>query len=267
MPSRRRHCLILLATTLAAAVVARAGPGFPANGIRHQEALAYARPDGALLYRESHWRYRRQGVAHRLVLYRCPGGDAFARKTVIERSARQAPDFDFLDSRDGYREGVRSDSRGRTVYLRSDARAPLRERRIEVPADAVIDAGFDAGIRANWERLREEDGLSLPFLLPSRMAFVPVRVSPGPTLQWRGLAAQRMTMRLDRWYGFAAPTMQLTYALEDRRLLEFAGIASIRDASGRHQDVRITFPEPARPADTDALRRALETPLVRQCGG
>lgn len=266
MPSLRCLSLASLAAAVAVAAAARADPGATATGIRHQEALAYARPGDALLYRESHWRYRREGVEHRFVLYRCPGGGAFARKTVVERSGQQAPDFDFMDSRDGYREGVRSDSRGRTVYLRSEEGAPLRERRIDVPVDAVIDAGFDAGIRANWERLRRGDGLSLPFLLPSRMTFVPVRVSPGPSLEWRGLAAQRMTMKLDRWYGFVAPTMQLTYALEDRRLLEFAGIATIRDASGRHQDVRIAFPDPARPAGADALRRALETPLVRHCG-
>ena len=42
-----------------------------------------------------------EGVARRLVLYRCPDGRAFARKTVVERPAAQAPDFDFEDARDG----------------------------------------------------------------------------------------------------------------------------------------------------------------------
>ena len=52
-------------------------------------------------------------------------------------------------------------------------------------------------------------------------------------------------MTLDRWYGFAAPAIELTYALQDRWLLEFAGVRTIRDSSGRHQDVRIEFPERA----------------------
>ena len=41
------------------------------------------------------------------------------------------------------------------------------------------------------------------------------------------MPAQRLSMKLDRWYGFVAPTMELTYASEDRRLLE-AGLQSRR---------------------------------------
>ena len=51
------------------------------------------------------------------------------------------------------------------------------------------------------------------------------------------------------------------------RVLEFAGIATIRDEEGRHQDVRIVFPQAATPADARALQGALATPLVRQCRG
>ena len=49
-------------------------------------------------------------------------------------------------------------------------------------------------------------------------------------------------------------------------LLEFAGIATIRDDKGRHQDVRIVFPQPPAAADARALRDALATPLVGRCG-
>ena len=44
-------------------------------------------------------------------------------------------------------------------------------------------------------------------------------------------------------------------------------IATIRDEEGRHQDVRIVFPQAATPADARALQGALATPLVRQCRG
>ena len=232
-----------------------------------QQALAHDRDGGALRYRESHWLYREGSTARRLVLYQCPDGRAFARKTVRERSAAQAPDFDFEDARDGYREGVRSTPEGRIVYVRDRAGAPVRERRVQLPPNAVIDAGFDASVRRRWEDLRAGREVTQPFLLPSRMDFIPVRLRPGPRVDWRGVPAQRLTMRLDRWYGFVAPTMQLTYASADQRLLEFAGIATIRDASGRHQDVRITFPKAPSAADAGALQRALLAPLVRDCSG
>lgn len=259
MPARSRLSL-LLATLLACA-----SPAAATSDIQRQEARAYARTSDTLLYRESHWRYRDDGTARRLVLYRCPDGRAFARKTVVERSRAQAPDFDFEDARDGYREGVRSGPQGRRVYVRKAAKDAQKERTIAVPADGVIDAGFDASVRLHWDTLRAGRAVTQPFLLPSRMAFMPVRLDPGPSVRWNGIPAQRMTMRLDRWYGFVAPTMQLTYASADQRLLEFAGIATIRDADGRHQDVRIAFPEPAVAADARALQAALATPLVTRC--
>lgn len=260
--SVRSHLLALSVGAIGACV---AGPACADTDIHQQEARAHPRKGETLLYRESHWRYRQEGTARRLVLYRCPDGRAFARKTVVERAMAQAPDFDFHDARDGYREGVRSGPQGRVVYVRSGARAPLKERALAVPADGVIDAGFDASVRLHWATLRAGDDVTQPFLLPSRMSFVPVRLQPGPSVRWQGIPAQRMTMRLDRWYGFVAPSMELTYADADRRLLEFAGIATIRDGAGRHQDVRIVFPEPAKPADAGALQRALATPLVQRC--
>ena len=88
---------------LLAALLLMAPPAFAGTDVLRQEAIAYARKGDTVLYRESHWRYRQEGVARRLVLYRCPDGRAFARKTVVERPAAQAPDFDFEDARDGYR--------------------------------------------------------------------------------------------------------------------------------------------------------------------
>jgi hypothetical protein len=253
------------ALACAAILVAVSHAATATTEIQQQEARAYTRKGDTLLYRESHWRYRQDGDARRLVLYRCPDGRAFARKTVVERARAQAPDFDFEDARDGYREGVRSGPQGRVVYVREGTKAPQKERPLAVPADGVIDAGFDASVRLHWDRLRGGSAVTQPFLLPSRMAFMPVKLEPGPSVRWNGVPAQRLTMRLDRWYGFVAPTMQLTYASTDQRLLEFAGIATIRDMKGKHQDVRIAFPQPAMHADARALREALATPLVKQC--
>ena len=128
---------------LLAALMLMAPPAFAGTEVLRQEAIAYARKGDTVLYRESHWRYRQEGVARRLVLYRCPDGRAFARKTVVERPAAQAPDFDFEDARDGYREGVRTGPGGRVVYVRDVGDARPKERTLSTPPGAVIDAGFD----------------------------------------------------------------------------------------------------------------------------
>jgi hypothetical protein len=72
---------------------------------------------------------------------------------------------------------------------------------------------------------------------------------------------------VDAWYGFVAPRTDLTYRREDRWLLRFEGIGTIRDDRGRHQDVRIEFPPESRRAVPRAdVEAALAAPLARQCG-
>lgn len=99
-PTRRPASILTLSVLLLAA--ARA----PAQ--QRTEGLAYPAKGGPLVYRENHWLYRDGGQASRLVLYRCPDGRPFARKHAVDSAGALAPDFDFLDARTGYREGVRT---------------------------------------------------------------------------------------------------------------------------------------------------------------
>jgi hypothetical protein len=206
-----------------------------AQTLHREDAEVFPRDGGALLYRESHWVDESAAQPRRLVLYRCRDGRPFARKWVQTGERPQAPDFAYEDGRDGYREGVRGRGAQRVVYAGS------REAQLQVPADGVIDAGFDAAVRANWEPLVAGQGVALHFLLPSRQQFVPVRVQGVGATSWHGVAAERFRMRLDRWFGFAVPAVDLVYARDDRRLLEFAGTGNVRAADGSNPQVRIVF--------------------------
>lgn len=239
-----------------------------ADDVERYDGLAYARDGARLLYRETHWRYADAKVAQRLVLYRCPDGQAFARKRVIDGAQAEAPNFDFSDGRDGYREGVRGRGGGREVYVQDDARAPLRTRAVKLPRDAVIDAGFDAMVRARWDTLSQGRAIAIPFLLPSRFDFLDLKLAATAPTRVDGRPARRLRMSLDRWYGFAIPAVELTYADADRRLLEFRGIGTVRDRRGRPLDVRIAFPADAvaRDATRAEIERAAAMPLVRSCG-
>lgn len=261
-PLRRIALSGLLCGAAGLACAAGAGP------VERYDGLAYARDGAGLLYRETHWRYVEQGVGQRLVLYRCPGGEAFARKRVIDGAQAAAPDFDFNDGRDGYREGVRSRGGGREVYVQDDARAPLRTQALKLPRDAVIDAGFDVMVRARWDTLSQGRAVAIPFLLPSRFEFLDLQLAAAKPVRMDGRSARRLRMSLDRWYGFAIPAIELTYADADRRLLEFRGIGSIRDRRGRPLDVRIAFSAEAiaRDATRAEVERAAAMPLVRSCG-
>ena len=82
----------------------------------------------------------------------------------------------------------------------------------------MIDAGFDAAVRAHWDTLMAGRPLRLQFLVPSRQRFFPVRVQRVGDVAWRGVRAERLRMQLDSWLGFAVPEVQLVYARDDRRL-------------------------------------------------
>lgn len=228
---------------------------------QHYLGYAYDSRDGAERYREEHWVVREGGRQLRLVLYRCPGGAAFARKWVRGAIDDPAPDFALYDQRDGYREGVDSRHGARYVYVQAHAGAPMQSQKLRAVDDAVVDAGFDAWLRANWQ----PPAAPLRFLLPSRLDWMPL------TVQARDAAGQgerSFRLRLDAWYGFAAPALRVTYDSASRRLLRFEGPSNLRDGNGGTQTVRIEFPADAirPPPSAQDMEAAAATPLVSRCG-
>lgn len=256
-PNLRRRARIVVLPALFATLATL--PALAA--VDHREGTAYARDDGRVLYRESHYTWTDGAHRRRLVLYRCPGGDVFARKTVDYTPSPTAPDFSFEDGRDGYREGVRRVDGGREVFVR-ESRDAAEQRRVLVPPDgAVIDAGFDESVRMRWDALAA-NGVRVPFLVPSRFAFYDMRIDTDAAPAGD---VRRLRLQLDRWFGFLVDPIDLAYANDDRRLLEFSGVTGIRDPRGRPLEARIDFPQPAEPIDAGERDRAARLPLVRAC--
>ncbi|MET0549751.1 MAG: hypothetical protein ABW002_10825 [Xanthomonas sp.] len=252
VPFTRPHLPLALAMSTAALVAAA-----PAQAMLHYEGIAYAADGKQVLYRESHW-VREDGA--RLVLYQCADGAAFARKRVDDGSA--APDFELVDARSGYREGVRRSGGGREMFSQAKGQA---ERRAPLPRSdqaQVIDAGFDAYLRQRWDSLGSGGPQRIAFVLPSALRTLDFRIAPGPA----DAEVQRYTLSLAAWYGTLLPDLSVAYARKDKRLLEFRGVGNIRDAHGRYPNVRIDFPERLRSqAGAGAWEQALQQPLVAQC--
>ncbi|GAE51788.1 lipoprotein [Xanthomonas arboricola pv. pruni str. MAFF 311562] len=77
---------------------------------------------------------------------------------------------------------------------------------------------------------------------------------------------RRFRLSLDAWYGAAVPSLEVRYAIADKRLLQFRGVGNLRDARGRYPHVRIVFPDTAaRAVGADELRQAREQPLAKRC--
>jgi hypothetical protein len=234
---------------------------------QHYEGVAYTKNGGSLIYREEHWIYREQGVVKRLVLYRCPSGAPFARKQVTATASPYAPDFDFIDGRDGYRESVRSRDGQREVTVRANAQAPGKTVRVTPPAGAVIDTGFDDYVRGHWAQLGEQQDTTISFLVPSRFEFMDIKLRGVAGAQEQGEAVRRLRMSLDAWFGFIAPTIDLTYTAADPRLRRFQGVGNIRDEAGKTRAVRIEFPANRifAPPLAPEIAAAASMPLTPRC--
>ena len=226
--------------------------------VEHYEGLAYARKSGELLYRESHWI---QDQGKRLVLYRCPNGAAFARKQVL--AGGTAPDFELVDGRDGYREGVRTRNGVREVYTQASAAAAEKNKRLPAQNAQVIDAGFDAYVRQQWDALARLEPRRVRFLVPSRLESMDLQL----TSLASDSATRRYRLGLDAWYAGVVPSITVTYAATDKRLARFEGIGNIRDAAGKYPAVRIEFPASKRTTSKLAdVADAARMPLVKGCG-
>lgn len=265
MPSRRlcpfRITLALLLFALGA------GAPVAVRAIDRYEGLAYPLDGGELAYREVHWRFDEDGVPASLVLYRCPDGAAFARKTVSYAPGATTPDFEFLDARSGAREGVRTRGKRREVFFRASRGEAVKQQALAIEADAIVDEGFDAAVRAHWATLAAGRTLRADFLLPSRFGFIGVALRRDP----KRSSPQTLVldMRIAAWFGFALPATRLTYRAGDHRLQRFEGIGSVRGPRGGRRPVRIEFPDRLRHAAVTRaeLDAAAAEPLSGRCGG
>lgn len=96
-----------------------------------------------------------------------------------------------------------------------------------------------------------------------------IEVSPARDAVLDGRPVRRLDMTLSAWYGFMVPSIDLAYDPQGRYLEEYQGIGTIRDRSGRGQDVRIEFPSKARraPVPDQEIERAAAEPLAAGCAG
>jgi hypothetical protein len=256
-----RNSLILgLSLVLACALPAAA------SAAMHQVGVATANADGRVLYREHHFLFEETGTPRRLVLYHCPDGAPFARKLIDEGAGATTPDFDFVDGRDGSGESVRRHAGGRAVVVRKPGGGT---RRAELPerSGAVIDAGFDAFVRSHWDRLAKDEPVDAPYLVPGRAQWLEFRLKKAGDAVEAGVRVRRIRMTLAMWFGFALPAVELTYAIDDRRLLRFRGPGYVRDDGGHHPKVSIDFPAPPAPAAVAEVAAAKRAPLTGRCPG
>ena len=247
---------------LVAALAAPTSPG----AASHFTGIARARADGPMLYREDHYRYGPADARRGLVLYRCPDGTPFARKTTRDADA-MAPDFALDDAQNGYREGVRTRDGQRRVYVHRVGGDTTRSAPLPAVDQPVIDSGFNAFVHAHWDALVTGRTLKMQFLVPSRLTFLDFRIQRHRDAEAAARGIMVVRLELDRWFAFALPHIDVGYDLKTRTLRRFRGLSNLRDSHGNNVKVQLTYPPGLRGTDVtpEQIQAAQTVPLVGRC--
>jgi hypothetical protein len=194
---------------------------------------------GTPMYEEHHLL---RGTSERLVLYRCPDGTAFARKHVRYGASALAPEFELVDVRFGYREGVQREGNSLSAYVQRDARSEVERGVLVVTPSLVVDAGFDELVRLHWDSLQRGDAVRFDFLVPSRRRSYAFSVKRIGARDIEGQPASVLRLGLDGVFGWFTPGLEVGYRDSDRRLMQFVGLTNLRENRDDSFDARIDFP-------------------------
>ncbi len=228
-------------------------------------------PAGGLIYEEHHLvRYDGATPLERLVLYRCPDGQAFARKRVDYRDPLYAPRFRMDDVRFGYVEGFGGDAGRGEAFYRPGASADEQREAVQAGESLVVDAGFDEFVRARWDALQRGESVRLEFLVPSRLAAYRFSVRKLRSEDLYGEPASVFRLALTGVLGWFADAIDVSYRERDQRLMRFEGLTNIRATPDSNHVARIDFPperEQAEAADEQWARAGGESLASCTLGG
>lgn len=222
---------------------------------------AWSRAGDALLYREYHYAEDDNFDMPTRVLYQRENGELFAGKTIDYGVSVTAPAVNFTDFRSGTHISTEHDNPSEPRYVRvaftEDAEAGTRNRNLQLADRLIIDAGFDAFIRQNWESLTDGNRLTAPFLVPSRMDTVRVSITGSDVRDCNAISTTPLrayedivcfTVRpagLLRVVGWLVEPIRLAYSRDSQRLLMFDGVSNIPDDQGEGQHVVLVYTYPS----------------------
>ena len=219
---------------------------------------------GRALYSETHLVQRDHGrMIMRVVLYQCADGTTFARKRVDYTNAMTAPEFELIDARDGYREGLRRQHGQAFAFVKPSVQeAESAEPVASDGTPLVADAGFDEFVTGNWAALIAGQTLPMDFVVPAKGDTYGFRLTRQTQTVIGGLPAVVFRMRLGGLLTLFAPHIDVAYGLAAHNLLRFEGVTNIRSSDGRQMVARIDFPASApTPIASIAVQSALTMPL------
>lgn len=181
-----------------------------------------------------------------------PDGKPMAYRSLDFGRFDCKPDYIYRDLRNGYEEGAAVDpAKGAAeirVHFRDSARAPLKEKSIEVPEPCVINGGVGEFVRQRWEDIAAGKKASFNMVIPARLdyfrfeAYVDRKyaLTPGES---KGRPYLPVVVEpKNAVLSMLLPTIVMYEDVETKRLLCYQGIVNVADAKGRSLRVRTDYP-------------------------
>jgi len=187
------------------------------------------------------------------VLYYSAAGRRIAEKDLSgpagSGSAGTAiPGVTQQDFRTGERREVSRQGDHWLLRYRKSSTADWKVAQVPAREIDVIDAGFDAYVRANWQQLVAGQVVTFRFASPPHGRSIELRArrvdcTASATPSTSG-AAPPLCLHIDLAQALLrlfAGDLSLVYDLEARRLRQFEGVVNLLDARGKAQRLRILY--------------------------
>ncbi|WP_231591668.1 hypothetical protein [Cellvibrio sp. pealriver] len=234
----RRSFLWVKSLLLCCAVGAHAQDNYVTAG------TAYSLNTNELLYRELFTGLDENKAVR--VDYTSPDGNVFATKTLVFQGEPFQPTVNLEDSRDN--EFASAQFQGARLVLTHGMNNDQNEKIIYDNARTVIDAGFDAYIQLNWDKLIAGKQLKFDYVAPASLSSTQLEVrklkSTSSPLYNADYGRNWIYFRITPAKKISSLFSDATYLAYDpngKYLMRYQGRANIDDDRGGPWDVRIEY--------------------------
>lgn len=237
-----------LSATVGALLLADAAlPAWALSVTRQEEVFqGIARNErGEIAYIEEHRMVYENGRPQRNeTRYRDADGQEIAVLTSNFTANPYVPNYAFEDRRFGRQDGTFVDGSWVKIYGRTDQSAPVQQDMVRLRDDMVTGQGLHMYLRDHLDALAEGDAIQqVRFLVPLEGRDFTFRIRRLDAPAESGTVA--FAIEADSWFlRLFAPTLEVRYDRDSRRLLSYRGASNLLGADRDVQNVTITYRYP-----------------------
>ena len=190
----------------------------------------------SLIYLEHHEvTFDSNRIVHSLTTYTRPNGDKIATMDTDYSRSVQMPTYTFKDDSRAYSEGLAFEN-GTYVAFYNESGKPRVTKELK-EKDIFSCQGWHYFVVENLSRIGS-GGLQLKLLFPGKLDTFEFTLNKLEQVD----GVLRLRLSISNWFlRLFAPSLELHYDADEKKLLKYSGISNILDERGRTQNVQITY--------------------------